>query len=237
MHINKIILNICTIVVLTVSPGFLFAQNNNTEGGKENKSVIKVNKLDVIYPEDEYNGVVVDQKELTSEDESHYYKRPLIMNPPAPAQPKQEPKQPNLYQAVEDEGVESEDDIIYASFDSEMIHYPKMDLSKWHDTVVIHLVNHNKHQEFAYPTPEKAKATSHFGARKRRWHYGVDLAMPTGEPIYAAFDGVVRVSKYNSSYGNLVVIRHTNGLETYYAHMSRRHVEPGDSVKAGATIG
>ena len=61
--------------------------------------------------------------------------------------------------------------------------------------------------------------------------------MPTGEPIYAAFDGVVRFSKYNSSYGNLIVIRHDNGLETYYAHLSKRHVTPGTRVKAGEEIG
>ena len=61
--------------------------------------------------------------------------------------------------------------------------------------------------------------------------------MPTGEPIYAAFDGVVRFSKYNSSYGHLIVIRHDNGLETYYAHLSKRHVAPGTRVRAGEEIG
>ena len=75
------------------------------------------------------------------------------------------------------------------------------------------------------------------GPRRRRFHYGLDLAMPTGEPIYAAFDGVVRFSKYNRSYGHLIVIRHDNGLETYYAHLSKRHVAPGTRVRAGEEIG
>ena len=59
----------------------------------------------------------------------------------------------------------------------------------------------------------------------------------TGEPIYAAFDGVVRISKFNRSYGNLVIIHHANGLETYYAHMSKRHVTVGQQVKSGDVIG
>ena len=63
------------------------------------------------------------------------------------------------------------------------------------------------------------------------------MALPTGEPIYAAFDGVVRISKYNRSYGNLVIIHHPNGLETYYAHMSKRNVVAGQQVKSGEIIG
>ena len=82
-----------------------------------------------------------------------------------------------------------------------------------------------------------ARPTSHFGPRRRRFHYGLDLAQPTGEPIYAAFDGVVRISKRNKSYGHLVIIHHANGLETYYAHMSKRLVQVGDQVKSGDMIG
>jgi murein DD-endopeptidase MepM/ murein hydrolase activator NlpD len=48
---------------------------------------------------------------------------------------------------------------------------------------------------------------------------------------------VVRISKYNKSYGNLVIIHHANGLETYYAHMSKRHVSAGQQVKSGDVIG
>jgi murein DD-endopeptidase MepM/ murein hydrolase activator NlpD len=105
------------------------------------------------------------------------------------------------------------------------------------EPVTLSLVDPEHGKRFVFPTPQKAIPTSHFGPRRRRFHYGLDLALPTGEPIYAAFDGVVRFSKYNSSYGHLVVIRHDNGLETYYAHLSKRHVAPGMHVKAGDIIG
>ena len=61
--------------------------------------------------------------------------------------------------------------------------------------------------------------------------------MKTGTPIKAMFDGVVRYAKWSSGYGNLVVIRHDNGLETYYGHMSKITSKPNQKVKAGEVIG
>lgn len=135
----------------------------------------------------------------------------------------------------DDPGAESEDEILYAG-DSASVHSEKLDVSIM-EPVTLSLVDPEQGKRFVFPTPQRAIPTSHFGPRRRRFHYGLDLAMPTGEPIYAAFDGVVRFSKYNSSYGHLVVIRHDNGLETYYAHLSKRHVAPGMHVKAGDIIG
>lgn len=76
-----------------------------------------------------------------------------------------------------------------------------------------------------------------FGPRRGRRHQGVDLPLKTGDPIYAAFTGKVRLSRYMGAFGNLVVIRHENGIETYYAHLSKRNVEVGDWVNAGDVIG
>ena len=76
-----------------------------------------------------------------------------------------------------------------------------------------------------------------FGVRRGRRHQGVDLPLKTGDPIYAAFTGKVRMSKYLGAFGNLVVIRHENGLETFYAHLSKGSVEVGDWVNAGDVIG
>ena len=135
----------------------------------------------------------------------------------------------------DDPGTESEDDILIAG-DESSVHALKMDISEM-QPVEIKLTDLEHGQYFVFPTPSYAIPTSHFGPRRRRFHYGLDLAMHTGEPIYAAFDGVVRFSKYNSSYGHLIVIRHDNGLETYYAHLSKRHVTPGTRVKAGEEIG
>ena len=89
----------------------------------------------------------------------------------------------------------------------------------------------------SYCCPNQTRVFSKFGYRHGRRHQGVDLPYPTGTPVYAAFDGKVRISDYVGGYGNLVVIRHANGLETFYGHMSRRDVEPGDWVQAGDVIG
>ncbi len=76
-----------------------------------------------------------------------------------------------------------------------------------------------------------------YGIRRGRQHQGVDLPLKVGDPIYATFTGKVRVSKYMGGYGNLVIIRHENGLETFYGHLSRRDVQEGDWVNAGDVIG
>ena len=86
--------------------------------------------------------------------------------------------------------------------------------------------------------PYKGYMSSKYGPRRGRSHQGVDLPLKTGDSVYAAFDGVVRYSAFSSSgYGNLVIVRHDNGLETYYAHLSERLVEPNDRVVAGQQIG
>ena len=76
-----------------------------------------------------------------------------------------------------------------------------------------------------------------FGVRRGRRHQGVDIPLKTGDPIYATFTGKVRMSKYLGAYGNIIVIRHDNGIETFYAHLSKRNVEVGDWVNAGDVIG
>ena len=82
--------------------------------------------------------------------------------------------------------------------------------------------------------------TSHYGYRPafRRQHYGTDIKVFVGDTIRAAFPGKVRVVKYEpKGYGNYVVIRHPNGLETIYGHMSRHLCKPNQVVKAGDVIG
>ena len=85
--------------------------------------------------------------------------------------------------------------------------------------------------------PNQTKVFSKFGYRHRRRHQGVDLPYPMGTPVKAAFDGRVRASTYSGGYGKLIIIRHTNGLETYYGHLSERKVNVGDWVRAGDIIG
>ena len=89
----------------------------------------------------------------------------------------------------------------------------------------------------SYTCPYVVHPRSLFGYRHGRRHQGIDLPYPKGTPVAAAFDGKVRISSYVGGYGNLVVLRHANGLETFYGHLSERKVESGDWVSAGDIIG
>jgi murein DD-endopeptidase MepM/ murein hydrolase activator NlpD len=84
----------------------------------------------------------------------------------------------------------------------------------------------------------RVEISSAYGvSRGGRRHQGVDFRNPKGTPIYAADDGVVTVSKYyNNGYGNLVVLSHGNGLETYYAHCDALLVSVGEVVSKGQAI-
>ena len=87
---------------------------------------------------------------------------------------------------------------------------------------------------FAFPLPG-GKVISPYAGRRRN-HTGVDLKTRANDTIVAAFDGIVRLAKPYSAYGNVIVIRHYNGLETVYSHNSKHLVKPEDVVKAGTPI-
>ena len=90
---------------------------------------------------------------------------------------------------------------------------------------------------FAMPTPSRV-ITSQFGRRWGRMHKGLDIKVYIGDTIRSAFDGKVRVVNYEGNgYGNYVVIRHNNGLETIYGHMSKHLVRENQNVRAGDPIG
>lgn len=90
---------------------------------------------------------------------------------------------------------------------------------------------------FHMPTPSRV-VTSNFGARWGRQHKGIDIKVYTGDTIRAAFDGKVRIKKYDGGgYGYYIIIRHNNGLETVYGHLSKQLVEENQNVRAGDVIG
>ena len=90
---------------------------------------------------------------------------------------------------------------------------------------------------YVHPIEEGA-VTSPYGPRKGRFHYGIDLRVRVGQSIYSAFDGKVRVTGYDKyGYGYYVVVRHNNGLETLYGHLSSIKVSANDDVSAGDLIG
>ena len=94
-------------------------------------------------------------------------------------------------------------------------------------------------RRYVMPTTN-TKITDIFGyrPRRRRVHQGLDIKVFTGDTIYAAFDGKVRITSYQRrGYGHYVVIRHNNGIETLYAHLSKKLVKVNQNVKAGDPIG
>lgn len=92
-------------------------------------------------------------------------------------------------------------------------------------------------RRFCMPTTSRI-ITSNFGRRWGRMHKGLDVKVYIGDTIRAAFDGKVRIVRYEAGgYGNYVVIRHHNGLETIYGHMSKNLVAEDETVRAGDPIG
>lgn len=97
------------------------------------------------------------------------------------------------------------------------------------DTFTVNLSN--------FTMPTMGYVTSNFGPRRRRMHYGIDLKVQTGDTIYAAFDGKVRVKQFERrGYGYYLALRHPNGLETVYGHLSKFLVDEDDVVKSGDPI-
>jgi murein DD-endopeptidase MepM/ murein hydrolase activator NlpD len=114
----------------------------------------------------------------------------------------------------------------------------KQDMKEMPDTIVLHL---NDSNDCLFHPPAIGELSSTFGfrqwGRRKKFHFGVDVRMEKGDPVYAIFDGVVRVAKRSADYGYVVLIRHYNGLETLYAHFSQLLTYPGAPVRSGDIIG
>ncbi|BDD10147.1 hypothetical protein FUAX_25790 [Fulvitalea axinellae] len=125
----------------------------------------------------------------------------------------------------------------FKKWDKRNINPYKIDALKFKDSLSLELYRQDDSVAWKYPI-KVSKLTSDFGWRRWRWHYGVDLRLKTGDPIVAAFDGIVRLTRYDRrGYGYYVLLRHKNGLETLYGHMSKILVKVGQEVKAGELVG
>ena len=117
---------------------------------------------------------------------------------------------------------------------NEVFAYSDVSLSQLPESMEIQLIDNLGD----FHTPVLGRLSSRYGPRGRSMHKGIDIGLPTGEPIFAAFEGKVRYARYNSGgYGYLVILRHPNGLETYYGHLCKLNVSVNDYVKAGQVIG
>ena len=120
-----------------------------------------------------------------------------------------------------------------SSFSDCRVRLHNIPLDSMPDEINIRLVK--AETEFCFPV--KNCITSPYGWRWNRPHRGVDIALNTGDPVRCCFPGVVRIAKPMGAYGNLVVVRHYNGLETVYGHLSKIKVRPRQSVAAGDVLG
>ncbi len=124
----------------------------------------------------------------------------------------------------------------YAPWDSKKVDIYNFDIKNFQDSINIRLYDPIFGYDWKMPL-ESTPITSNFGFRWGRMHYGADLDLNTGNPVYSGFDGIVRVRSYDRyGYGYFLVIRHKNGLETLYGHLSKFLVDIGQEVKAGDLI-
>ena len=132
-----------------------------------------------------------------------------------------------LQSTIERENLESPSSDLYQDWDNRYAHKA----TELPETYKISLKN------FCMPTPSRV-ITSQFGPRWGRQHKGLDIKVYIGDTIRAAFSGKIRVVRYEAKgYGNYVVIRHNNGLETIYGHLSKHLVRENQTVRAGDPIG
>ncbi|OYU95922.1 MAG: peptidase M23 [Bacteroidetes bacterium B1(2017)] len=127
---------------------------------------------------------------------------------------------------------------LYTVWDTITINPYHRDLKVMEDTIRLVLADFD---DCSFHPPAIGDVTSNFGfrnwGRRQKFHFGTDIRMEVGDPVYAAFEGVVRIAKRSADYGYMVVIRHNNGLETLYAHFSQLLTYPGQPVKGGSIIG
>lgn len=122
---------------------------------------------------------------------------------------------------------------LYGDFDNSVVHqYKYKEVFQTRDTITLYL------EKEKFVIPYDGKINSHYGWRRYRPHYGTDIDLNKGDSVKCAFDGVVRyANKKVKGYGQVIIIRHFNGFETVYGHLSKILVNPNDTIKAGDVIG
>lgn len=139
----------------------------------------------------------------------------------------------NTWHYVKTDSYLAKDKVFTEYWDTKEVNPYKMPLDSLEEVWSLWLVD----SLGSYHAPTTGRVSSKFGIRNGRRHQGVDLALNVGTPLHCVFDGKVRFAGPKGGYGNLVVVRHNNGLETFYGHMSRIDVEVGAIVHAGDVLG
>ncbi|UOQ96051.1 M23 family metallopeptidase [Hymenobacter sp. 5317J-9] len=125
----------------------------------------------------------------------------------------------------------------YSIWDTHRVNPYRVDGRSYRDSLKLRLTDPPR-QRYAKMPLVSTPITSGFAFRGYRWHYGMDLDLETGDSVKSVFDGVVRIQAWDGGgYGNYILVRHYNGLETVYGHLSKALVTVGTFVKAGQLIG
>ncbi|MDR3140517.1 MAG: M23 family metallopeptidase [Tannerellaceae bacterium] len=166
-----------------------------------------VSGVSVVYPASDID--------LPSAHFAFYLPRIALAELEAPASP--------LFDITED----------FCAFDMNHISVSDPKLFKNDEKMSIDLTRIRK-GEYSFPLPGAKVISSYAGRRKN--HSGTDLKTFANDTIRAAFDGIVRMAKPYYAYGNVIVLRHFNGLETVYSHNSKHLIKQGEYVKAGEPV-
>jgi murein DD-endopeptidase MepM/ murein hydrolase activator NlpD len=125
----------------------------------------------------------------------------------------------------------------FSNWDTQKVDIYNFDIREFNDNLLLKLYDEKIGETWKMPLTD-VLVNSRFGPRWGRMHGGVDLDLNTGDAVYASFDGIVRVSSYDRyGFGNYYVVRHKNGLESLYGHLSKHVMEVGTEVQAGDLLG
>lgn len=125
----------------------------------------------------------------------------------------------------------------FSNWDTKKVNSYNFDIKEFKDSVLLKLYDEKIGQSWKMPMTD-ILVNSRFGPRWGRMHGGTDLDLNTGDAVYTSFDGIVRVKGYDRyGWGYYYLVRHKNGLETLYGHLSKHIMEVGDEVLAGDLLG
>lgn len=150
---------------------------------------------------------------------------------------------PSEFEIIKEDGSPYPANAYYHYWSNKQSWYYPDSIHKYDSTIVLVLSDEKKEMFYHHPLCQKSlmryygTVTSPYGWRDGKAHNGVDLELHYYDSILNMFDGKVRVSRTMGGFGKVVIVRHYNGLETLYAHMSKIRVHEGDTVKAGQLLG
>lgn len=122
----------------------------------------------------------------------------------------------------------------YEGWDEQTL-FPYKEIITCKDTSLVLVLEGGQNGIYHHPHP--GIITSGYGWRDSSFHKGMDINLKKGEKVFSAFDGKVRIAMRHGAYGNVVIVRHYNGLETLYAHLSKIKVKTGQDVTSGQVLG